>query len=881
MFVMKIESFYAKDKVFYAHRQNDNGKRETLKEHTELCCDYFRKIFPAEKYGAFWKNFKRMCKIEKISTDAEVIIKDMWYGVPLFHDMGKINPIFQNKNMDNLIMDSDGMKRFSPLSSKHSLFSAVLYINTFTEKIKEQIGDKEERRYCIFLMFCNAYVISRHHSDMSCFDNFLDSFYEGNEAYEIVRILNEACGKEIYAQEIFLKTDEDRVTSEKLKIFKILKNFREKYIIEQTAPVFYTYIRLLYSVLIAADYYSTTEFCNDMKIEILSCETEINRMRNIFENSELLQKIRNYQQRSYGKISDLKKVHDINIMRNELFLDAENNLLEEPQKNIYYLEAPTGSGKSNTAFQLSFLLQKINRMEKIFYVYPFNTLVEQNYDTLSNIFENAEAVMDNIAVINSITPIFVKNTGKENDNNQKMETKEKIREKTTDTEDNSKLYTEALLNRQFLNYPLVLTTSVSLFQYLFSEKQESLMGFHKFQNSVIILDEIQNYKNDIWTEIITFLDTFSELLNMKVIIMSATLPDLNYLIQGEHRATRLIKNREKYYQNPVFANRVLLHYDLMKKKMTAEALYSHLERYRGSKKKILVEFINRKSAVEFYAMLKEKEEQGEFFQAEIVLMTGEDNQAERKRLIALAKEERKEKAFILIATQVVEAGVDIDMDIGYKDCSLLDAEEQFLGRINRSCRRSGEVWFFDMDDEKIIYRNDLRVPSEFTIRREKMREILSSKDFSEYYLPLLNDLKSKNREINENNVEIFFESIVGRLNFKETAEKMKLLDEKEWCISVYLCREIGLENGTILHGKGIWDEYKKLLKDDSIDYAKKRILLSRVRRKMNYFIYDVKKCDFVWNDQIGELYCIEKAEQYFIDGKFNAAVFEKWEGTII
>ena len=36
----------------------------------------------------------------------------------------------------------------------------------------------------------------------------------------------------------------------------------------------------------------------------------------------------------------------------------------------------------------------------------------------------------------------------------------------------------------------------------------------------------------------------------------------------------------------------------------------------------------------------------------------------------------KDKAVILVATQVVEAGIDIDMDIGYKDISKLDSEEQ-------------------------------------------------------------------------------------------------------------------------------------------------------------------------------------------------------------
>lgn len=110
---------------------------------------------------------------------------------------------------------------------------------------------------------------------------------------------------------------------------------------------------------------------------------------------------------------------------------------------------------------------------------------------------------------------------------------------------------------------------------------------------------------------------------------------------------------------------------------------------------------------------------------------------------------------------------------------------------------------------------------------------------------------------------------------------MKLLDERNWYISVYLCRDMQLKDGTILNAKNIWEEYKELLKNDSMNYAEKRVLLSRVRSKMNYFIYEIKQCDFIWNDQIGELYCIDDAEPYFIDGKFYAAAFEQQEGVFI
>ncbi len=62
------------------------------------------------------------------------------------------------------------------------------------------------------------------------------------------------------------------------------------------------------------------------------------------------------------------------------------------------------------------------------------------------------------------------------------------------------------------------------------------------------------------------------------------------------------------------------------------------------------------------------------------LITGDSSIQERKDIIADIENMQE---VILVATQVIEAGVDIDMDIGYKDISRLDSEEQFIGRINR------------------------------------------------------------------------------------------------------------------------------------------------------------------------------------------------------
>ena len=66
-----------------------------------------------------------------------------------------------------------------------------------------------------------------------------------------------------------------------------------------------------------------------------------------------------------------------------------------------------------------------------------------------------------------------------------------------------------------------------------------------------------------------------------------------------------------------------------------------------------------------------------------------------------------QKDIILVCTQVIEAGVDIDMDLGFKDYSIFESEEQFMGRVNRSSLRPfvkcfSFQWIMNMKYTKMI-----------------------------------------------------------------------------------------------------------------------------------------------------------------------------------
>lgn len=843
-YIIPIEDIIVKPELFYAHCDRGNGKNpEILKEHVDRCYHYFEELWEHKNFKAVFENFQKELAPE-LSDEGIKLFYSLIVNVIIFHDCGKINPRFQSIKMKNTL------KKWTAIDcldgTKHSILSAAIYFDYFYEKIQESLLSKDEKNMIHVFMLVNAYVISRHHGNLSRFEEFLEEFQPNRQLADIFSCMNQGDFTEVYHGP-FCKRDRHMMNMPRQNT-RIYHSFLEK---QCSHAGLYTYIRFLFSVLVSCDYYATSEYDNGIQMSAFGT-IENTEFATQYEQSERVKQIRRLNPESC--VDDKK---DINILRNRMFYEAEQTLLKNKDTNIAFIEAPTGAGKSNLAMNCSLKLLDKN-INKIFYVYPFNTLVEQNYDTLEKIYGQTD-IFKSIAVINSITPIPLNGTRKFWEN--------------LDKEENEKFYQKELLDRQFLNYPFILTTHVNLFQIMFGCEREAAISFYQLAGSVVVLDEIQSYKNVLWTEIMMFLQCYSRLLNMKIIIMSATLPKLDMLTGNHEKVVNLIENPEKYFQDARFKKRVALSYELLypDKKTEMEELYAHVLGQAQKGRKILMEFITKTSAEMFYHMLAESGRED----LQVFCMTGDDNQIDRKRILREMDTADQDKAVILVATQVVEAGIDIDMDIGYKDISKLDSEEQFIGRINRNFKRNGVVYFFDMDNESGIYKEDYRVDTAYTLRKDEMKQLLADKNFGKYYDYILKGIrKYRNDRKNENGIEAFVDN-VKKLDFVWIFQKMKLIDKNDdWKMSVYFAREITTDTGEIIDGKQVWDRYRELLSDMTMNYAKKQILLSEVKSKMSYFIYQIKIDNSLdYNDRIGELYLIEDAEQYFENCRLNTDKF--------
>ena len=814
-------------------------KEETLEEHIELANKYFEKIVEYKNLKPF---FERIKNILNLKNQEEKLYYKMIDDVVNFHDFGKINSQFQIDKMLNeeILKMEDEYNISGVLGSDHSLLSASMFIAYYFGKITDLIEIVETKKIVILfeILFALSYVISKHHGNLDSFEEYIEKLSRNNDENILKELKNISVSNGGILLQAFL--EKETIT--------IFFNFIETYISErkkkenissQEAMSIFVFTKMMFSLLVASDYYSTNEFMQEMKYEDFGNMGNIDTIKKEYENSEIIKSIRDKEK------NGIPNDEDINNFRTKIFLEAEKNLEKNKENNIFFLEAPTGSGKSNTALNLSLKLLNEDR-KKIFYVYPFNTLVEQNMNTLKNIFGNNEEVIKNIAVINSVTALT-------NKDSRDIPIEE---------------YSDILMDRQFLNYPFIVTTHVGIFNTLIGNTKEDCMPFYQLTNSVIVFDEIQAYKNTIWTEIIKILNSYAKLLNIKIIIMSATLPNLSYLLDEEEKnnISKLIENRDEYFNNTIFKNRVEVNYDLLsEQKIEYEELLQHIIENSLNSQKILIEFISKNDAKKFYELCENNEDLN--VDHEILILTGEDNKARRNSIIK--KINSKDKKIILISTQLIEAGVDIDVDVGYKNISGLDNEEQFLGRINRSCKKSGKAYFFYLTDAKKVYKNSVIIENKLNLFSDEMRDVLENKNFDVFYSKVLEILKRKAKEkINNDN----FETIIFNKKFRLLKERMQLIEEQDDKKTYFFNRTLTDEEieeiGENIDGSEVWERYVDILKEEN--YAKKIVELSKIREKMMYFLYEVKKnTELNYSDIKGSIIYIDDGDKYFTDGIYT------------
>jgi CRISPR-associated endonuclease/helicase Cas3 len=349
---------------------------------------------------------------------------------------------------------------------------------------------------------------------------------------------------------------------------------------------------------------------------------------------------------------------DIIKKRETAFREVMENFDKGKGSRVFTLVLPTGMGKTLTGLSVALKLAKEGGHKRIIYSLPFLSIIDQTEMVLRKGL-NLKSSEELLVYHHLAEPTY----------------KESDREYDFDV---GRVFYEGW------NSGVILTTFYQLFYTLLGLENGYLRRFNKFKDAIIILDEIQALPPKYWLFVKESLNHLSQNLNARIILMTATNP----FIYKEGEAFELVEKSK--YRKGLNRYRMVIELQGRGIEELAKEVAERVEREKDKSFLIILNTIA--SSQNFYKILRG------IVDVPMTYLSTAVVPYERKERIKGIKEGRYR---VVVSTQVVEAGMDIDFDVVYRDFAPLDSLNQSAGRCNRNGERSvGEVRVVKLKNEK-------------------------------------------------------------------------------------------------------------------------------------------------------------------------------------
>lgn len=391
-------------------------------------------------------------------------------------------------------------------------------------------------------------------------------------------------------------------------------------------------VRMLFSCLVDADSLDTESFMTPEQARLRGGHTTM---------EELLDKLERYLQELKAKASDT----EVNRIRN--YVQEQCVKESQSEKGFYSLTVPTGGGKTLSSVLWALHHAIKNQQQRIIIAIPYTSIIVQTASTLKTIF-GEENVLEHHSNVNS--------------------------EDIKDKEQRERLQ----LATENWDYPIIVTTNVQLFESLFSNKRSDCRKLHNIANSVVILDEIQTLPLGFYKPIVHTLDTLHRLFNTSVLFTTASQPILTGRIEGANPYASFDALISVY---EIIPNEAQLHDKLRRvdlKFMEGSSTYDDIAKELAKHQKVLCIVNTRKDAKDIYDRLPKE---GICLHLSRMMCPAHVSATIQQVKEALKNEGKT--PIRVIATQLIEAGVDIDFPVVYRQEAGLDSILQAAGRCNR------------------------------------------------------------------------------------------------------------------------------------------------------------------------------------------------------
>jgi len=552
-----------------------------------------------------------------------------------FHDLGKYTSYFQNYLLKQEPIDY--------LLKRHAQLGGFVAYNYFE--------GKEEKKALLSL-----YLIFLHHSPL--IDILEISSKLGDD---LERIINKQKVDLFHNFSLIEKDFENEKTqgflfyTEEKKLRRGFKYWGKKYAGIQD----YFLINYLFSLLIEGDKLDASDTIQ-YSLKPVKASSVDDRFGKPSSQNINIEDLNNDELRNYCRAVVISNLDQADILEHYVFT----------------LTAPTGIGKTMTALDFSLKLKNKIKQEsgveaRIIYALPFINIIEQALSEYEKVLGEQNI---NILGHYQYADVFGKSDQKENEDGAEQG------------------YNQKLMALDTWQADVVITSFVQFFETLIGNRNKLLKKFNHFANAIIILDEVQTLRLDQMPLLGAVLFYLSKYLKSRIILMTATRPKIFELAQQEiltPEGEKVVPKELLTNYEEVFAlfKRTSIHpllNELNEENRTQEFVSSVFSKKWSVKKSCLIVCNTVKRSIEVFDLIKEFLGEKNLKNPIYYLSTNIIPAHRLQRIHDIKDDIQQHKAPILIATQVVEAGVDLDFDIGFRDIGPIDSIIQVAGRINRN-----------------------------------------------------------------------------------------------------------------------------------------------------------------------------------------------------
>jgi len=715
------------------------------------------------------------------------------YTIGACHDIGKGTSFFQTYLLDD-------KAKVDPFLKSHAMISS-LYCS-WTILNDPAISSTNKR----FLALAASMVIQGHHGSLKSRTNYgsnLDYFNENDIFSKQIESFkaHEQEMETITTFDLGIKSFREFCLSWQSYLFDFSKDIvlLQNVIFEDTMEPYFI-INMLFSALLDADNFDAAELERPSRPPLD------------------LNTVKSYVHKNFTQTTEIDRLRKVLFE----YVDKQHQFDLTNKHRIFTLTASTGLGKTFASINLALNLRKQIELEtgnkpRIVYVAPFLSILDQNMEALQK--------------------VFLGNKENKNNNNKRRNTSLLLmhhhlapidfHDDTFKNEGYSTSQSELLVHGW--NAEVIVTTFIQFFNMVFGRYTSQLRRLDNAIGSIVILDEVQSIPFELWSIVHEGLLYLSNKFSFTIILMTATQP----MIFEKGEAIEVAETNEEIRTIPQRVSFVIKSDYKITLKEFCNEMNDLISKYQD--KNILIELNTIFTAKECFDNIRSDSHDIRFLSSQVIPR----HRRPRINDIKQQLEDNYNKKLILVTTQVVEAGVDIDFDIAVRDIGPIDSIVQTAGRCNREGRNKIEDSLFYVyriiDDRskknEVEYAKRVYGAVTIEIANSMLNTTTTGSDLNTLVYNYYNEIKE--RKSNQKSNEIY--DFVSELNYEEVANKFLLIDENEYKLPVFV--EFDDE------ATRIWNRFLDLSANNDKDKNKKRRTAQNIelRNQMGQYVIDVSE----------------------------------------